>query len=259
MHELDLPLHPSKRHPLTGEPLRAVWVRPDGRVMWPMMGGAPDDPPAPTPPAPGPTPPAPTPPAPTPPAPTPPAPKPPEDPGFPKDTPVAEMSDKQQAAYYKHQSRKHEERATEYRSAADGKTAAEIKAERDELAKLRTEKLTDSEKAVEAAKEEGRQQAAKEFAPKMAKLAFETALAHVDEDRRKVIVENIDLSRVITDTGDIDADKVTTIANTLAPTGKDGSTRSHDFGAGRRTPPAPGTGVSAGRSRYEERHGKKSS
>lgn len=37
-----LPIHPTKRHPLTGQPIRALWVRPDGRTMWPIMGGAPD-------------------------------------------------------------------------------------------------------------------------------------------------------------------------------------------------------------------------
>lgn len=37
-----LPTHPTKRHPLTGEPLRALWVRPDGRACWPMMGGSED-------------------------------------------------------------------------------------------------------------------------------------------------------------------------------------------------------------------------
>jgi len=39
----DLPIHPTLRHPRTGEPLRAVgWWR--GRPMWPVMGASPDDP-----------------------------------------------------------------------------------------------------------------------------------------------------------------------------------------------------------------------
>lgn len=29
----------TKYHPLTGEAIRPLWVRPDGREMWPMMGG----------------------------------------------------------------------------------------------------------------------------------------------------------------------------------------------------------------------------
>ena len=35
-----LPIHPQHRHPLTGEPIRALWVRPDGRVMWPILGAS---------------------------------------------------------------------------------------------------------------------------------------------------------------------------------------------------------------------------
>ncbi len=35
-------IHPSLLHPLTGLPLRPVGVRRDGRVIWPIMGGAPD-------------------------------------------------------------------------------------------------------------------------------------------------------------------------------------------------------------------------
>jgi hypothetical protein len=37
-----LPIHPQHRHPLTGEPIRALWVRPDGRVMWPILGASED-------------------------------------------------------------------------------------------------------------------------------------------------------------------------------------------------------------------------
>jgi hypothetical protein len=41
-----LPLWPGKRHPLTGEPLRAIAMHPrTGQPVWPCMGGAPDDPP----------------------------------------------------------------------------------------------------------------------------------------------------------------------------------------------------------------------
>lgn len=34
-----LPVHPSRLHPLTGLPLRAVGHRRDGRIIWPIMGG----------------------------------------------------------------------------------------------------------------------------------------------------------------------------------------------------------------------------
>lgn len=40
-----LPTHPHLRHPLTGEPLRAVGFSRRGPI-WPILGAAPDDPPA---------------------------------------------------------------------------------------------------------------------------------------------------------------------------------------------------------------------
>lgn len=48
-----------KFHPHTGAPIEPLWIRPDGRAMWPILGASPDDPPADPPPADPPTPPAP--------------------------------------------------------------------------------------------------------------------------------------------------------------------------------------------------------
>lgn len=54
-----------KFHPHTGEPIVPLWIRPDGRAMWPILGASPDDPPADPPPADPPTDPPADPPAPT--------------------------------------------------------------------------------------------------------------------------------------------------------------------------------------------------
>lgn len=32
-----------KRHPHTGEIIKPLWIRPDGRAMWPILGASPDD------------------------------------------------------------------------------------------------------------------------------------------------------------------------------------------------------------------------
>src|SRR5215218_296038 len=67
----------------------------------------------------------------------PPAPAPPDPAGgFPADTPVTEMTTEQQAAYWKHQSRKHEERA---RSRED---YDDLKAKAAKLEKLERQSLT---------------------------------------------------------------------------------------------------------------------
>lgn len=43
-------IHPTRRHPLTGLALRAIGVLPNGKVVWPIMGGDDTIPPAATPP-----------------------------------------------------------------------------------------------------------------------------------------------------------------------------------------------------------------
>lgn len=72
-------------------------------------------------------------------------------PAFPANTPVAEMTVDQQAAYWKHQSRQHEGRVKAFGDLTPD-AAREAIQERD---KLKNEKLTADEKAVEAAKAEG--------------------------------------------------------------------------------------------------------
>jgi len=96
-------------HPYTG--LQAIAVLPSGRIVWPIMGGSVDggQPQGTAEPATG---------QPAPVAPAPTAPAPDQQPaqatagdrGYPDNTPVADMSVEQQAAYWRHHARKHEDR-----------------------------------------------------------------------------------------------------------------------------------------------------
>jgi hypothetical protein len=245
--KLNLPLHPSMRHPLTGEPVRALHVDKHGRARYPYMGG--DDT---------------------------------VDPvdadkdksgdgdkdaggdadkdesgdaakdlGFPKDTPVAEMKPAEQAAYHRYHGRKHEDRNKEWQKTVGGKTPEQVAADLRELDELRKSKMTDGEKAIADAKTEGARAASLTLAPQL----FDVALAHVDEDRRKVLIDSIDPARVIKEDGTIDTGKVTSIAHALAPA-KGGTDEDPDYGNGRRTRRG-NSGVSAGRAAYEAQSGKK--
>lgn len=139
-------------HPRTG--LHAIGFRKDGRAIWPIMGAEDAPPPADVPPSDSP-------PADPPPAnggdptggasgqsksgATPPV----DDKGFPEGTPVAEMTAEQQAAYWKHQARKHEERA---RSRADYDDVKKKAAEYDkyvESQKTEAQRLADAKTAAE--------------------------------------------------------------------------------------------------------------
>ncbi|MGV0042027.1 hypothetical protein [Mycobacterium colombiense] len=105
----------------------------------------------------------PAPPAPAPAPPAPPNPAPPEAPpqgdkGFPEGTPLAEMTDAQQAAYWKHHARRHEDTVKGYKGLTP-QQVAELQAENDSL---KGEKLSADEKALKAARDEAYKQAQQE-------------------------------------------------------------------------------------------------
>lgn len=256
----NLPLHPSNCHPLTGEPIRAIYVDSHGRARYPIMGGAPDDgagdgdaaakaaadaaakatAEAATKAAEDAA-----------------AAKAAEDAetggagddhGFPKDTPVAEMRPAEREAYHRYHARKHEDRSKDWSKAAGVKSPEELAALVKEHAELKQASMTDGEKAVTEAEAKGRRAASLDLAPQL----FDLALRHVDEDRRKVLIDTIDMSRVLTESGAIDTDKVSTIAETLAPADTGSGGRGPDYGAGPRRHQTS-SGVAAGRAAYESR------
>lgn len=177
--------------------------------------------------------------------------------GYPANTKPEDMKPEQQAAYYRDQARKHEDRNKALLGLTGGKYGDDLKADLDELAKLRKDKMTDQEKAVADAKDAAKAEVTAEFAPKLASMAFDVALAHVPETDRAKIIDDLDLSKFVDPaTGAVDTDKVKDTAARIAPQPGKGTPGRPDYGGGRRGG-QQGTGVSAGRARYEERHGKK--
>jgi hypothetical protein len=165
--------------------------------------------------------------------------------GFPADTPIAEMTPEEQAAYWKHAAQKHEQRNKEWRNVLGGKTSDEVKAELAEADRLRQEQMSDHEKALAEAVKKGRESALSEYGPKMARLAFDAALSHLDKDKRDALLDTLDLSKVITTEGTIDTDKVSAIVSALAPADTANNGGGTDYGAGRRQTKSK-SGVDAG-------------
>lgn len=231
-----LPVHPTKRHPHTGAPLRAIYVRGDGRVFWPILGASPDDP-----------------------ADKPedkPADKPedkpgdkpsdkPDDKGFPEHTPVAEMTTEQQAAYHRFQSRKHEGRAKDWADAFPGKTAAEIKVIVEKAEADRRNLLTLDDKTLEDARAEARATALAEIGPKAVASAFNLLLPSDMPDTEKAeVLEVIDLKKFLNSDNEVDTAKVKAhVARITGPAKGQGSGR--DLGQGRRGTSAPAGSVAA--------------
>ena len=111
-----------------------------------------------------------------------------------------------------------------------GKTPDQIASELQELGTLRTERMSESEKAIEAAKAEGRKQAA----PAAARAVFDMALAHIEDDAKKAtILSVVDINSVIKEDGSIDTAKVKAAVELLAPaSSSQGTGRTRNFGAG---------------------------
>lgn len=121
--------------------------------------------------------------------------------GFPADTPVADMTPEQQAAYWKHQSRQHESRA---KSRADYEA---IKAERD---KLKQANETDTDKAIREAREAGAADAIKTSFDKTAKALLRMGLRSANVEAKDIdeIVDQANLSAFADEHGDVDDEKV---------------------------------------------------
>lgn len=197
----------------------------------------------------------------TPPAPPvadPPAPTaPPVDKGYPDNTPVAEMTYQQQAAYYKAQSRKQEERVKAY----GGLTTEQIADLRDKAEKhdkLERELMSDSAKAVAEAKDAAKKEADAKYAPLLVQAKFEAAAAgRIEAERLTTILEPLDMSKFLTATGEVDAAKVSAFVEQVAP-GKGNGTKPlgpSTHGQGQRN----GVQMSAkeqGRAEAEKRFGK---
>lgn len=171
---------------------------------------------------------------------------------FPKDTPVAEMTHEEQAAYWKAQSRKHETRAREAKS--------ELQAIED-LGGLQTitEKLGiyDAEPSeilkalgidVDELTSQARAEVMQEFTPALVRSTFEAKMAHVPEAIRSAYLEDIDTSQFLDDNGELDTAAIeerSKAFNDVYPSGGDvgshGGYRRHDSASG----------ISAGAAMYE--------
>lgn len=122
------------------------------------------------------------------------------------------MSDKEQAAYWKHHARRHED-TVKARSDYD-----ELKAKADEADRLRQQVETGAEKALREATENARKTALQEFSPRLVAAEFRAASAgRIEADRLATLTDDIDMSRYLKADGSVDLDKVTAKVDAWAP------------------------------------------
>lgn len=173
------------------------------------------------------------------------------EPAFPANTPVAEMNPVQQAAYWKAQSRKHEQRA---KSVPAPDELKKLRDDAAELEKVRQASMGEQERAVATAKAEAAASTAREYALRLVAAEFRAATAgRMSRDDLAATLEPLDLSKFVSENGDVDVERVTTYADRLAP--KNGQ-RFPDLGQGSRSDTAKPS-VATGRAAYEARKGQR--
>lgn len=172
---------------------------------------------------------------------------PPVDNGFPAGTPLEQMTQEQQTAYWKHYSRQHEATA---KSRADYDA---LKAKADELDQYKAANATEHEKAVKLAADTARAQALLETAPRLVAAEFRAATAgRLTPEQLAVILDPLDMSKFLDATGNVDAAKVAAHAAVIAPAAAAGSAPAAfpNLGQGQR-PSGVGPSVSAGREMFQ--------
>jgi hypothetical protein len=188
--------------------------------------------------------------------------------GFPANTPITEMTAKQQAAYWKAQARKHEDRVKAQSDYDKYKTAF------DEYQRLIAASQTEQEKAVAEARRQGRAEALNETGGQLVEQWVRAAAAgRLAEESVTALLAGLDRSRFLHENGGVDTDKVYQFVGSIAPAAvpvvPDGQgvpvnpaqppvtaapTRVPDFGQGTPSSARP-SGLAAGREIARQRFG----
>lgn len=132
--------------------------------------------------------------------------------GYPAGTPVAEMTIAQQAAYWKHQARKHEQRVKDMGDYDDLRKTA------DAYKQLVDASQTEHERAVAEARQQGAAEALRKAGGDLVEQWMRAAIGtRLPEDRVNTLLDGLDRTRFIDQNGRVDTAKVQTYADTLIP------------------------------------------
>lgn len=176
-----------------------------------------------------------------------------QDRGFPAETALADMTTEQQTAYWKDKAQKHERLWKEVKSSEGYKNAGAYKRIKAELDELKQSTLSDAERAVEAARSEG-ESAGEARAAQRYQRDIVFAKLQIATGQSAEALKYLDHTAFLTDSGEVDADKVTEYAEHI---GSKQAQKDADFAAlgamdaGKRGSHNGGTpSVESGRERY---------
>lgn len=171
--------------------------------------------------------------------------------GFPKDTPIAEMTIEQQAAYWKHQSRKHEGNARQLKTEVDALKAPKPEAKPKEEAKVEAKAESEAPKFdAEAFKAELKRELRLEQAPELVRARFSSIIGtRMAEDARNALLDDLNLSKFVKEDGSLDDALIKERAEALAP-----AQPSSHLGSRRQAGSGAPSSVQKGRDLYAETH-----
>lgn len=135
--------------------------------------------------------------------------------------PTPQVDYKAEAEKWQVLARKHEERAKANADKAKG------------YDELKRSQMTEQEKAVQSARDEARTEALRESAPRLVSAEFRAAAAgRLTSDQVAELIEDLDLSKYLTDSGEVDIERVAKKVAALAPAAE--GRAFPDLGQGRR-------------------------
>jgi hypothetical protein len=175
--------------------------------------------------------------------------------GYPKDTPVKDMKPEEQIAFHKHKREQNRQQVQAWKQVTGDRTPEQLQAELAELERLRREKMTPDQQAIEDAKASTRQEVQREAGKNAARIALEVALRDLPEADRNASIDILDMSRFLTESGGVDTGKVLAAAERIAPSR--GNSRGFDLGAGQRGGSGGKSGVAAGAAMFRDTHPRK--
>lgn len=167
--------------------------------------------------------------------------------GYPKDTPVVEMTEKEQIAYWKFHSRQHEGVA---KSRAD---YDQQKSDAEKWRQAQKDQMTPDQKAIDAAAEAARADERKKVAPRLVKAEFKALGKEVPKEILEAFLEDADPLKYLDEHGEVNTEKVQKRVDALTPKTEQRDRRPNHQGY-RRTDGV--TSVTAGRSLYADRNKK---
>lgn len=174
------------------------------------------------------------------------------EPAFPANTPVKDMTPEQQAAYNLHQARKHEDRVKAFGEWTPEKIA-QLQQERDDL---KTKTQSAEQNAIDEATEKGRTEVRAILAAERVKNALATELIGRVPDANALL--DLDRSKFIKGDGaDVDAIKAWVADNSTEGSNAGGGKKGGpDLGQGKRGSSQPAKGVGAGADLFANRKNK---